>query len=207
MLGRRAFRISAREFAHSNAFNTDWPISRFSSACGNLNIRGSNHIPWSASLSLLRWASTMHRTSDTYQVLRVGISLLAIFAVGTMGPAFAQDAAESREPPVDRAIAKLDDELDAVGSAIEREVGDPIAQDPSQCAVLPMGARPCGGPAKYLAYSHQASDTTLLTRLGDQYTRLQFARHVLTQAGSDCSISQPPTAVIIDGRCRLSYGK
>jgi hypothetical protein len=41
-------------------------------------------------------------------------------------------------------------ELDVIWSSILTEIGDPIANDVSQCAVIPIGAKACGGPTTIL---------------------------------------------------------
>jgi hypothetical protein len=154
-----------------------------------------------------RFATTIHRAFINFDIFRAIAKLLVIFVAASVNSALAQDAPEGLEPSITRVVVMIDAELVVVRIAIDKELGEPVSKDSAQCGVLPMGAKTCGGSTRYVAYSRQVSDSQLLSMLADQYTRLQFARNVLTQAISDCSISQPPTVLLINGRCHLTSGE
>ncbi|MGQ3094167.1 MAG: hypothetical protein ACT6RP_12010 [Roseateles sp.] len=73
----------------------------------------------------------------------------------------------------------------------------------SQCRSLPVGAKACGGPTGYLAWSTKHTDEAALKALVAKQTAAQ--RHANTRPGlvSDCAVLVDPGARCEAGRCVL----
>lgn len=93
------------------------------------------------------------------------------------------------------------DSLEALRQQIDVEVGDAEAGAAAACRVMPMGHKPCGGPATYLAYSTEASDEERLRALTARYTALQRARNEELGLMSDCAMTPEPEPMWEGGRC------
>ena len=66
-----------------------------------------------------------------------------------------------------------------------------------------MGARPCGGPASYLAWSSAATSGADLQALADRYRSEQQAGNTRSGMVSDCRAIAPPAAACRAGACQL----
>lgn len=73
--------------------------------------------------------------------------------------------------------------------------------DSTDCAVVAVGAKPCGGPWGYLVYSTASVDSTELGRKARAYT--DFNRLLNERWGyvSDCAVQPVPQPSCVDGRC------
>ena len=94
-----------------------------------------------------------------------------------------------------------DNSLDNLKAQIMAEVGDAPCGAVLECRTLPVGAKPCGGPQSYLAYSIVRSDTLRLAELVSQYTNRERALNQTENRTSDCSLVQNPGVVCRAGRC------
>lgn len=91
--------------------------------------------------------------------------------------------------------------IDEVAQLIEMEVGNAETDNLSSCKVLPIGAKPCGGPWGYLVYSEEASDTDKLKQLVDKYNELDEIRMKKEGLGSTCDVATEPELSIKNGSC------
>lgn len=67
----------------------------------------------------------------------------------------------------------------------------------SEWKFTPMGAKPCGGPIRYIAY-HQSVEKDFL-ELVNQYTEQQKQFNQKTGAMSDCALVSAPSSVTCEG--------
>jgi len=89
-------------------------------------------------------------------------------------------------------------------AAIEREIGDAACETSAQCRTIGVGAKACGGPQAYLAWSSEVSDPARLAALVSGHRearRLEVERSGLL---SDCRITPDPGAACTG---RASDGK
>ena len=116
----------------------------------------------------------------------------ALFALACAGPQDADPPRETRTPPqtVEEARARIDS---AIGGA--------EASALSQCALVAVGARPCGGPRAYLAYSTTETDSAALAALVAVYDRMDRERNEAEGIVSTCELMQPPDLALENGRC------
>ncbi|PWF40445.1 hypothetical protein [Massilia glaciei] len=82
-------------------------------------------------------------------------------------------------------------------------VGGAACTASSQCATIAVGARPCGGPEAYFAYSSATTDAASLQGLAERYRAERKATHVASGMVSDCRLITNPGAQCMAGTCQL----
>jgi len=89
-------------------------------------------------------------------------------------------------------------------SRIRALIGDAACTDASQCHTLAIGARPCGGPQAYLAWSSACTDGAALALLAEQFRQECQAAHAVSGELSDCRFLPDPGASCRGGTCQLN---
>jgi hypothetical protein len=91
--------------------------------------------------------------------------------------------------------------LDAKYKAVTDLAALPVCSTSLQCSAIPIGAKACGGPARYLVYSRVNVNEQELRRRADDL--FAFEREYNTRNGvvSDCSLAQPANPGCVDGVC------
>jgi hypothetical protein len=89
-------------------------------------------------------------------------------------------------------------------AAIHALIGDAACTDASQCHTLPIGARPCGGPQAYLAWSSAHTDGAALALLAERFRKEREAAIAASGEMSDCRFLPDPGAVCVAGTCTLN---
>lgn len=74
----------------------------------------------------------------------------------------------------------------------------------SQCHSLGVGAKSCGGPENYLAWSSKSSDGAQLKALVEQHAAARRADNNRSGIMSNCMITSTPEATCRAGACVLS---
>ena len=87
---------------------------------------------------------------------------------------------------------------------ITAAVGAAACQKQSDCATLPVGAKACGGPARWVAWSAAQSDGAQLQAWAAELDTLQRQRQAAEGLMSTCSIVPDPGAVCRAGQCVLA---
>ncbi len=88
---------------------------------------------------------------------------------------------------------------------IQAEVGDAVCSSDTQCQTLAIGAKACGGPARWLAWSSAtAARPAQLSAWSVELATLQRSRFQASGMMSTCSIVPDPGAVCLAGRCSLN---
>jgi len=112
---------------------------------------------------------------------------------------------------VDPAAASASAAADAQ-ARIESLIGDAACDTQSQCRTVGIGARPCGGPESWLAWSTKTTDARALQEAVQ--VQAQAAKDANQRSGlaSDCRVRPEPTVVCRpragDGKktCQLGQG-
>ncbi|MGH7859679.1 MAG: hypothetical protein ACREQY_20320 [Candidatus Binatia bacterium] len=86
-------------------------------------------------------------------------------------------------------------------SKIRTLIGEARAERPEQCLAIAFGAKPCGGPWRYLVYSTAATDGARLETLVAEYNALDRRRNGEEGLVSDCAFVGPPALALVAGRC------
>jgi hypothetical protein len=75
--------------------------------------------------------------------------------------------------------------------------------DASGCAYIAFGAKPCGGPRKFLVFPNTVNSTTLENMINEYYI-MDNQYNIQVGAISDCMVVSPPNTVgCIDGVCTI----
>ncbi|MEJ6007971.1 hypothetical protein WG899_20665 [Paucibacter sp. AS339] len=77
---------------------------------------------------------------------------------------------------------------------IKAEIGDAECYAPQQCHSIGVGAKSCGGPEGYLAWSSKRSDEKKLRSLVAQHAAARKAENEASGMASNCAIPQDPGA-------------
>ena len=86
---------------------------------------------------------------------------------------------------------------------IRAAIGSATCTDNSQCRTLPVGARACGGPEAYLAYSSAGGQEAALRALAERYQQERQAANTKSGMVSTCQFMPDPGAVCTAGTCQL----
>jgi hypothetical protein len=140
---------------------------------------------------------------------KLAISLLLGCAACTTGAQAPRNAAAPQpvatpaavpQPPATPTAPQA--QSDTLGQ-IRALVGAAGCTDSSQCHSLPMGARGCGGPQGYLAWSSAHTPGDALRALGERYKAERQAQIAAAGEMSDCRFVADPGAVCRAGSCQL----
>ena len=138
-----------------------------------------------------------HRTS--LRQTRAGLVAAAFLALA--GIAAAADSAA----PAASASADAQARVHAL-------IGDAACDIQGQCRVVGIGAKPCGGPEGWLAWSTKATDTKALQDAVQAQVQARKDENQRSGLVSDCMMRPEPTAVCrpraADGKktCQLGQG-
>ncbi|MDC8770228.1 hypothetical protein [Roseateles albus] len=77
---------------------------------------------------------------------------------------------------------------------IQAEVGDAACDGPHQCHSSAVGAKPCGGPDSYLAWSSKVTDPKKLQSLLEQHRAARLAENQSSGIVSNCAMVTDPGA-------------
>lgn len=116
---------------------------------------------------------------------------------------------ESHDPPTDpgertRGTGSEEGDLALLAARraeIEAFIGEPGCSGPGDCAALPLGVKPCGGPWSWLVYSRSAVDTLELQTLVTDYNSLNADLNQRWGWVSDCAMTPSPALACRDGVC------
>jgi len=84
---------------------------------------------------------------------------------------------------------------------IQSANADTSCDGDSQCHSLGVGAKACGGPERYLAWSSKHGDGAALRALVQQHSAARRADDARAGMMSTCSVVSDPGAVCRAGRC------
>jgi len=105
--------------------------------------------------------------------------------------------ASCAQPPAEPESQRLERELSA-------EIGPAACSADSQCRTVPVGAKACGGPAGYRAWSTQGTDAKRLAELAAHQAEAQQRENQASGRRSTCSVAVDPGASCVAGRCQLN---
>lgn len=82
-------------------------------------------------------------------------------------------------------------------------IADKSADNVQQCLVLPLGHKPCGGPAEYVAVSTKGKDQAALLKKLEAYNQAAEAENLRLGLMSDCAVVPKPQVQLVNGQCTL----
>ncbi len=86
---------------------------------------------------------------------------------------------------------------------IVTEIGTPQCASSAQCRTLALGAKACGGPQTWLAWSTSVSREDTLRALSDELAAVQRLHHAQSGMVSNCRYMADPGAVCQANQCVL----
>jgi hypothetical protein len=89
---------------------------------------------------------------------------------------------------------------------IKALIGDAACDGPAQCHSIAIGAKSCGGPDAYLAWSSKGTDEAHLLALAMQHANARRLENRRAGMVSNCAWVADPGATCQAGNCRLSTG-
>ena len=129
--------------------------------------------------------------------------LVAVALLGLGGVACAV------QPPDDGASAASSASLRAPIAAL---IGNAVCDNQYQCHVVGIGAKPCGGPSGFLAWSDRKTDAKALEAAVQAQAKAARDENKASGLASDCAMAPTPMAVCrpraSDGlkNCELGQG-
>jgi hypothetical protein len=97
----------------------------------------------------------------------------------------------------------IDTDLTTLKQEVLALIGDASADNVQQCRVIGFGAKPCGGPARYVAASvKNVQEAVLMAKVG-QYNAASAENNRKLGLMSDCAVVPKPSIVLDQGVCRL----
>lgn len=100
---------------------------------------------------------------------------------------------------------------DANIASIERLIAGAACTADTDCRTIGIGAKSCGGPAAYLAWSARQTDARALETAVTRYNKVQLKRQEALGLASNCAFVPDPGAVCVaapaGGRCELARGR
>jgi len=72
-----------------------------------------------------------------------------------------------------------------------------------QCKTVPLGAKSCGGPESYMAYSTAKASVEKVTALAERFRKEREAENQASGLASDCRFMMDPGARCRAGTCQL----
>ncbi len=76
------------------------------------------------------------------------------------------------------------------------------ATDISECKMITLGKKPCGGPWDYLIYSTKTTNETILVSLVSIYNLLDGVANKISLKISTCDIEPAPEIILQDNQCK-----
>lgn len=89
-------------------------------------------------------------------------------------------------------------------SELEKEINGTIhteADIATQCEIIPIGSKACGGPEGYRVYSTKTTDIIKLHELTSQYSRAAQRFNKKHNVMSTCNVPIPPKVILSEGIC------
>jgi hypothetical protein len=86
-------------------------------------------------------------------------------------------------------------------------IGDAACSDNSQCRTIGWGAKACGGPQHWVAFSTTRTDAAALEQLAQQEAARQRAEQQRRGIVSNCQYVADPGAQCLANRCVLRQGR
>jgi len=83
------------------------------------------------------------------------------------------------------------------------QIANDSCDSSQQCHTLPLGAKACGGPESYVAWSDKSLNGEQLRQLGERYAAARRFDNAREGLMSNCALTPDPGAVCRAKRCVL----
>jgi hypothetical protein len=82
----------------------------------------------------------------------------------------------------------------SAGATVETLVGDAACDSDAQCRTIGVGAKACGGPQRFIAWSTSRTDGDALRIAAEREAKLERAKAQASGLMSNCAVVQDPGA-------------
>lgn len=82
-------------------------------------------------------------------------------------------------------------------------IGPAACSSDAQCRTVPVGAKACGGPSAYLAWSTSGTDAQQLKELAGRQSAAEKREVAASGMLSNCAMVMDPGAACVAGHCQL----
>lgn len=141
----------------------------------------------------------MNRSSPSLRTLFAGALLLLAGSACSSGA----PRADAPAPAPASASASPSATPASLLAAIEAERGAARCDSDGQCRTIGVGAKACGGPERYLAWSSKDGDGSRLKALVRQHAELRRQEDAESGMMSTCNLIPDPGATCQAGQCVL----
>jgi hypothetical protein len=107
-------------------------------------------------------------------------------------------------PATPAASAVAETEATRLGRELRALIGPATCDTDAQCRTIAVGAKACGGPAGYMAWSSQGTDSQKLTALAARQSEAQRREIEASGLRSNCAMVSDPGAACVARRCELA---
>ena len=97
----------------------------------------------------------------------------------------------------------VETDLGTLRAEIMALIGEARADNVQQCRVVAFGAKPCGGPAEYVAVSIKGKDEATVLNKINAYNQAAEADNLRQGRMSDCAVVPKPQVQLVNGQCTL----
>lgn len=104
---------------------------------------------------------------------------------------------------LDGPLAQLQVDTKQLYQRMQRLTEDKSCREDSECKVLAVGSRACGGPEQFMAYSSVNTDEKLLAITNDRHTKLKQQQQQRLGLRSTCQMLPEPLAQCKLRQCSL----
>jgi len=117
--------------------------------------------------------------------------------------AWAALASCAQTPPAAPASA-AEPESARLARELRTLIGPATCSTDAQCRTVPVGAKACGGPAGYWAWSTKETDAEALKALATRQAEAHRREVEASGLRSNCAMASDPGAACVAGRCQLT---
>jgi hypothetical protein len=107
-------------------------------------------------------------------------------------------------PTAPAASAAAETESVRLGRELRMLIGPANCKADLQCRTVAVGAKACGGPAGYLAWSSESTDAQRLAGLAARQAQAHKREIEASGMLSNCAMVADPGAACVAGRCQLA---
>ena len=107
---------------------------------------------------------------------------------------------------LDGPLAQLQLDTRQLQLRLDKLTEDKSCSHDNQCKVIPVGARPCGGPEAYMLYSTGQTDEKMLQYTAERYQQLKRKQNDKLGLVSTCQMLMAPMASCQQSQCVFDQG-
>lgn len=130
-------------------------------------------------------------------------TLLLTLLLGCAGCSAVDSTPSTATPIVATPVATPDEDAPSLLVRIRNTIGSASCTASVECKTVGVGARACGGPEGYLAYSTSVTSSATLEALAARHAERRRAAVSAPGRASTCNVLPDPGAVCDQGLCRV----